>query len=371
MNDGRPPIRIPVAAPALNGNERRYVDECITSTWISSKGRFVEQFERSFADYIGAAHATSVSNGTVALHLALVALGIGAGDEVIVPTFTYVASANAVVQAGARPVFVDSLADTWQMDPEDVARRITPRTRAVMAVHLYGHPCDMDHLVALCAERGLYLVEDCAEGFGTRFGGTHVGNFGDIATFSFFGNKTITTGEGGMVVSSDPGVHARCVKLKNQGLADRQYWHDEVAYNYRMTNLCAAIGVAQMERADAIVAAKRRIAGWYQDALRDGPVEVHGEVGPGVVHSYWMNSILVPQASLRDPLRAHLAGLGIETRPAFYPVHTFPMYAEGGGDFPVATMLGARGINLPSGSQLGRAEVQEVADAVIAYFRTR
>jgi perosamine synthetase len=371
MNDGRPPIRIPVSAPALNGNERRYVDECLTSTWISSKGRFVERFERDFARYVGAQHATSVSNGTVALHLALVALGIGPGDEVIVPSFTYVASANTIVQAGARPVFVDSLPDTWQMDPADIRRKLTPRTRAVMAVHLYGHPCDMDAIGALCEERALLLIEDCAEGFGTRFRGRHVGNFGDVGTFSFFGNKTITTGEGGMVVCRDAAVHARCAKLKSQGLADRQYWHDEVAYNYRMTNLCAAIGVAQMERADAIVEAKRQVAAWYQEALRGAPVQLHAEVGDHVVHSYWMNSILVSDVATRDPLREHLAGMGIETRPAFYPVHTFPMYRESAQTFPVAEALGARGVNLPSSSRLTQGEVREVADAVIGYFGAR
>lgn len=371
MNDDRRQIRIPVSAPDLSGNERRYVDECMTSTWISSRGKFVERFEHDFARWIGAARATSVSNGTVALHLAIAALGIGPGDEVIVPTFTYVASANAVVQAGARPVFVDSLADTWQVDCADVARKITPRTRAVMAVHLYGHPCDMDELGTLCNERGLFLVEDCAEAFGTRFRGRHVGTFGDIATFSFFGNKTITTGEGGMVVCRDEKVHARCVKLKNQGLGGREYWHDELAYNYRMTNLCAAIGVAQLERADEIVAAKRRIAAWYRDGLRDAPVVIHRETSPRVVHSYWMNSILVPHAGERDPLRNHLAGLGIETRPAFYPVHAFPMYGASRGEFPVATALSARGINLPSSSRLAMADVRQVADAVIAYFRGR
>jgi perosamine synthetase len=257
------------------------------------------------------------------------------------------------------------------MDPDDVARKVTPRTRAVMAVHLYGHPCDMDRLAALCADRHLLLIEDCAEAFGTRFNGRHVGTFGDIATFSFFGNKTITTGEGGMVVSRDARVHARCTKLKNQGLGERQYWHDEVAYNYRMTNLCAAIGVAQMERADEIVEAKRRIADWYREALRDGPVELHGEVGADVMHSYWMNSILVPDAATRDPLRHHLASLGIETRPTFYPVHTFPMYGGHAERFPVAESLGARGVILPSGAQLARSEVQEVADAIRLYFRNR
>lgn len=369
MNDRHSPIRIPVYAPSIDGNERRYVDECLDSTWISSRGDFVRRFERDFADFIGAPHATSVCNGTVALHLALAALDIGPGDEVLVPTFTYVASINTILQTGATPVFVDSLATTWQLDPDDLRRKVTAQTRVVLAVHLYGHACDMDAIGKVCSERGLYLVEDCAEAFGTRFDGRHVGTFGDVATFSFFGNKTITTGEGGMVVCRTDALHARCAKLKNQGVSDqREYWHDEPAYNYRMTNICAAIGVAQLERAEAIVASKRQVAAWYQEDLAGVPVEVHREADARVVHSYWMNSILAPRAPDRDALRQHLAALGIETRPTFYPAHLFPMYRAGGLSFPVAEDLGARGINLPSGARLERAQVREIADGVRSFF---
>lgn len=193
-------IKIPVYQPSLTGNEKKYVNECIDSTWISSKGRFVVEFEEKFAAYTGVRHAASVSNGTVALHLALIALGVGPGDEVIVPTLTYISSVNAIVYTGATPVFVDSLENTWQMDPEDVKRKITPQTRAIMAVHLYGHPCDMDPLMEIVKGHGLFLVEDCAEAFGSLYKGKHVGSFGDIATYSFFGNKTITTGEGGWLL---------------------------------------------------------------------------------------------------------------------------------------------------------------------------
>lgn len=363
-----PVIRIPVYAPLLDGNERRYVDECIASTWISSRGEYVSRFETAFARYIGAPHATAVCNGTVALHLALAALGLGPGDEVILPTFTYVASANAVAQTGARPVFVDSLPDTWQIDPADVRRRITARTRAIMVVHLYGQSCDMDAIGAIAREHGLRVVEDCAEAFGTRWRGRHVGTFGDVATFSFFGNKTITTGEGGMVVARDAALHARCAKLKNQGVsAEREYWHDEVAYNYRMTNVAAAIGVAQMERADAIVARKRELAGWYREALAGLPVELHAEQ-PGTTHSFWMNSILVDDAACRDPLRERLAIAGIETRPLFPPVHSMPMYGAEGA-FPVAASLAARGLNLPSGPGLTRDDVAGIAGAIARVVR--
>src|SRR5260221_5456446 len=185
-------IQIPIYQPALTGNERKYVDECLEAGWISSKGRFVPLFEQQFAAYTGAKYATAVSNGTVALHLALVALGIGPGDEVIVPTLTYIASVNAITYTGALPIFVDSLEETWQMDPEDVNRKISTRTRAIMAVHLYGHPCDMDALVTIAREHDLFVIEDCAEALGSQYKGQHVGGFGDISTYSFFGNKTVT-----------------------------------------------------------------------------------------------------------------------------------------------------------------------------------
>jgi perosamine synthetase len=289
-----------------------------------------------------------VSNGTVALHLALMALGIGPGDEVIVPTLTYIASVNAITYTGATPVFVDSERATWQIDTDDIRRHITPRTRAIMPVHLYGHACDMDAIMAIAREHRLFVVEDCAEAFGTLIGDRHVGTFGDISTFSFFGNKTITTGEGGMVVSNDKTLIERARHLKGQGLAThREYWHDVVGYNYRMTNIEAAIGLAQLERADAFIARKRAIAAGYKDRLKGIPVEVHAEA-PGTVHSYWMVSILVSGAEQRDPLRAHLKSAGIETRPLFYPVHTMPMHSRSFRRHPVAEDLAWRGINLPS-----------------------
>jgi perosamine synthetase len=361
---------IPIYQPSLSGNEKKYVNECLDSTWISSKGRFIGEFESKFGTYSGVRYATTVSNGTVALHLALVALGIGPGDEVIVPTLTYIASVNAIAYTGATPVFVDSAADTWQIDPDDVRRKITPRTRAIMAVHLYGHPCEMDTLVAIAKENGLFLVEDCAEAFGSLYKGTHVGSFGDIATYSFFGNKTITTGEGGMVVTNDETLYDRAVHFKGQGLAKhRQYWHDVIGYNYRMTNICAAIGLAQLERADELLAKKRQIAQWYADGLKDVPVKLHGE-GKDVRHSYWMCSLLVDDPAKRDPLREALEKDGIETRPIFYPAHTMPMYAQKFQRHLVAESLGWRGINLPSWPELNLEKVQYICTS-IKKFLTR
>lgn len=245
---------IPVYQPYFTGQEKIYVNQCLDSSWISSKGEFIKKFEGLFAEYIGAKKATSVSNGTVAIHLALEAIGVGKDDEVIVPALTYIASVNTILQTGAKPVYVDSLSHSWQVDPEDILRKITPQTKAVMVVHLYGLPCDMDPIVKICRERNLLLIEDCAEAFGTYYKGQHVGTFGDIATFSFFGNKTITTGEGGMVVANNAETIDRAFHLKNQGVSStREYWHDVLAYNYRMTNICAAIGLAQLEKADEIL----------------------------------------------------------------------------------------------------------------------
>lgn len=359
---------IPIYEPALLGNEKKYVNDCLDSTWISSKGKYLQLFEDSFKTFIGVKHATAVSNGTVAIHLALVALGVGPGDEVIVPTLTYIASVNAIHYTGAIPVFVDSTEDTWQMSIEDVRRKITPSTKAIMAVHLYGHACDMKALKDICKEHNIFLIEDCAEAIGTQFDGQYVGTFGDISTFSFFGNKTITTGEGGMVVTNDETLFNRSVHFKGQGLAQhRQYWHDVVGYNYRMTNICAAIGYAQMEQIDGFIARKREIAQIYKEQLKNTPAEFHQEAA-NVFHTYWMCSILVPDDSSRDLLRNYLAEKGIETRPLFYPVHTMPMYSQKFQKHPVAENLGWRGINLPSFPGLKDEQIIFICDTIKEFF---
>ncbi|MCW1843781.1 DegT/DnrJ/EryC1/StrS family aminotransferase [Prosthecomicrobium hirschii] len=359
---------IPVYKPDLSGQERAYVLDCLESTWISGKGTYLTAFETAFATFAGAKFATAVCNGTVALHLALVALGIGPGDEVIVPTLTYVASANAIVQVGASPVFVDSLPDTWQIDPDDVIRKISPRTRAIMVVHLYGHPCNMDAIVQIARKHGVFVIEDCAEALGTKYNGRHVGTFGDIATFSFFGNKTITTGEGGMVVTNDATLSDRAIRFKGQGLAvHREYWHDVVGYNYRMTNLCAAIGLAQLERIDAFLAAKRRVADGYTARLKGLPVEIHREA-PDATHSYWMVSVLTRTAEERDLLRKALSVGKIETRPVFYPVHTMPMYATRFQRHPVAEDIGWRGVTLPSWPGLSDLQLDAICEIIGTFY---
>ena len=359
--------RIPLYQPDLGGNEKRYVLECLDSTWISSKGKFISEFEDRFAGYLGINKALGVCNGTVALHLALIALGIGPGDEVIVPTLTYIAAVNAITYTGATPVFVDSRPDTWQMDPDDVLRKITSRTKAIMVVHLYGQPCDMDALTKIAKDHKLFVVEDCAESFGAHYHGKQTGTFGDIATFSFYGNKTITAGEGGMVATRNGKLADRARRFRGQGLADnREYWHDVIGYNYRMTNICAAIGLAQLERADEFLSKKRELAKRYGEQLAGLPIEVHREA-PNTTHSYWMISILVEKAADRDRLRDQLREKGIETRPLFYPVHSMPIYGAK-GNYPVAEDLARRGINLPSWPGLTDEQIEMVVSGIAAYF---
>lgn len=360
--------KYPVYQPSLKGNERKYVNDCIDTNWLSWQGKYVKEFEQEFARYIGIQYATSTCNATVGLHLALVALGIGRDDEVILPTLTYVASANSVVYCGARPVFVDSMPDTWQMDPADVRKKITPRTKAIMAVHIYGHPCDMDELVRIAREYDLFLIEDVAEGFGSKYKGKYAGTFGDVSVFSFFGNKTITTGEGGMVVTNNKTIYDRAYLYKGQGLARyREYWHEVVGFNYRMTNIAAAIGLAQLERADELIAKKIEIAGWYNGYLKDLPVTPHHPVGD-IVHTYWMYSILTNDAETRVSLRTHLKENGVETRPVFHPVHTMPMYDANYHQFRVAEDLGWRGINLPSYPDLSREDVADICAIIRSFY---
>ncbi len=359
---------IPVYRPDLSGNERRYVLDCIESTWISSNGAYIGRFEAAFARATGAAHAYGVCNGTVALHLALHALGIRAGDEVIVPSFTYIASVNTIVQCGATPVFADSRDGDWLRDPADVAARITPRTRAIMPVHLYGAACDMDAIMALARSRGIAVLEDCAEAFTTTIHGRHVGTFGDAGTFSFFGNKTITTGEGGMVICNDEALARRMLQARGQGQSfTRRYWHEVMGFNYRMTNIVAAIGLAQIERLDAIVAAKRDVSARYR-ALLAGLAVTFQRPGNGVDGPEWLVSLLLPEGTDRDRVMASMAHGGVETRPVFYPAHTMPMYAKG-ERFPRAEAISARGMSLPSFPTLTDADLARVADSLAAALR--
>lgn len=292
---------------------------------------------------------------------------LGGGDEVIVPSLTYIASVNTILQTGAKVVFADSMPDTLNVSVDDIRARITPRTKAIMVVHLYGLPCDMREIVGVCNENDLLLIEDCAEAFGSRYNGQHVGTFGDAATFSFFGNKTITTGEGGMVICKDKKIYDRACHLKSQGVSKtREYWHDCLAYNYRMTNICAAIGLAQLEQADKIIAQKRDIAMWYAEALTGLPLAMHKEQ-EGTTHSFWMCSLILDNPEDRQALRKHLHDSGVETRPLFPPAHTMEhCFSE--EKFPVAENVSSRGINLPSYPALTYEQVHKIATLIRAFF---
>ena len=357
---------IPVAEPLLGEKELEYVTDCVRSGWISSLGEYVRRFEREFAAYCGVRHGVATHNGTVALHLALAALGIGPGDEVILPTLTFVATANAVTYTGATPVLVDSEPYTWNIDPEAAAHAVTPRTRAIIAVHVYGHPADMDPLRALADRHGLALIEDAAEAHGARYKGRRAGSLSDVAIFSFFGNKIITTGEGGMVLTDDADLAERCFFLENQARhKENPYWHPEIGYNYRMTNLQAALGVAQLERIQELIDIRRRNAAHYARRLAAVPGLSLPPCAPWAENVYWMYTVLVEDeyGLERDTLMARLRERGIETRPVFYPIHTLPMYNQG-QRLPVAEGLGRKGINLPSGATLTPEQAGQVCDAL-------
>lgn len=364
-------IKIPIYQPWLGGNEKKYVNDCIDTNWISSKGKYIHQFEEKFAEYLGIKYATGISNGTTALHLALETLGVGNGDEVIVPTFTYIASVSAILYTGAIPVFADSLATTWQIDPEDIKRKITPKTKAIMPVHLYGHPCEMEKICEIAKENKLFIVEDCAEAFGSKYKNKYVGTFGDISTFSFYGNKTITTGEGGMLITNDFDLYEKAYHLKMHGVSkDIEYWHDVIGYNYRMTNICAAIGLAQLEKADEHIKLKRELAEKYNKLLSGLPILPHKE-SENTLHTYWMYSILVKDEGTRNALREFLKLEGIETRPTFHPVHTMPMFSELKGSFPVAEDIALRGINLPSWPNMPSEYIEYICERITIFFKKK
>lgn len=359
---------IPIASPDLSGNESAYVQECISSTWISSVGHFIVDFEHAFASVAGTEHVVATNNGTTALHLALTALGIGPGDEVIVPTLTYIATANAVRYCGATPVFADVEADTLNIDPTDIEHRITQRTRAIVPVHLYGHPADMTAIMAIARRHGLLVVEDAAEAHGALVDERPVGSLGHVGVFSFFGNKIVTTGEGGAVTTNDAGLAERLRRLRGQGMdPQRRYWFPEVGFNYRMTNVAAAIGVAQLERFPVFLARRDEIGARYDEMLRRVPGIALPVQRSGHRRVHWIYTVLVNgfSAQSRDALIAGMRADAIETRPVFYPLHTMPAYhVEGGESFATAERLGAEGISLPTHVLLTEADIERVCESL-------
>ena len=356
---------IKVAQPKLIGNESKYVLDCLESGWISSIGEYVERFESSFAEFVGTRFAASCSNGTVALHLALLAIGVGPGDEVIVPTLTYIAAANAVRYCGATPVFVDSEADTMNLDPSKVKLAITPMTKAVIAVHLYGHPADIHALKLICDPISIKIVEDAAEAHGSSIGNAIVGSLGDVATFSFFGNKIITTGEGGMITTNSPEIDQKVRLLKGQGQdPTHRYWFLTTGYNYRLTNIAAAIGLAQLENIEAHLDDRRRVAREYERCLQSVSELIQLPITrQGYVNVKWLFTVVLdPEVSIkRDELIDALAQHGIETRPVFYPMHHMPPYLDASLKMPIAERLSYNGISLPTHGDLTQSDIEFVS----------
>ncbi|MGE5645389.1 MAG: DegT/DnrJ/EryC1/StrS family aminotransferase [Acidobacteriota bacterium] len=361
---------IPVSCPVFAGNEKKYVNECLDSVWISSSGRFVRLFEESFAQFCSAAHAVSCNNGTSALHLALLALGVEPGDEVLVPTLTYVAAANVIRYCHAKPVLIDSEPRTMNMDPALVEAAITRKTRGIVAVHLYGHPADMDPILEIARRHGLFVVEDAAEAHGALYRGRKVGSLADAATFSFYGNKVLTTGQGGIVTTGSEALAGRLRLFRGQGgcNAERRYWHPVIGHNYRMTNIEAAIGLAQVECAETHMAARRRVAEWYTRHLAplaefvSLPVEE-----PWARHAFWMYTVLLRQPETdRDAFMQALLEENIETRPVFHPMHVIPAHREPGGHYPVAEDLARRGVSLPTHGLLEEEDIARIAGAIRA-----
>lgn len=360
---------IPVAKPFFSGNEKKYVADCLDSGWISSAGKYIELFEKGFAEFCEVKHAVACCNGTVALHLALVALGVEAGDEVIVPTLTFVATPNAVAYCGAKPVFVDSENETWNLDPDLIEAKITPRTKGIIAVHLYGHPAKMDELKKIARRHNLFLLEDAAESHGAMCDGKTAGSIGDAASFSFYANKIITTGEGGMFVTDNDELANRARLFRGQGMdSNRRYWHPVVGYNYRMMNPAAAIGCAQLEIVQEQIESRKKIAKLYHERLKENSGIRFQTEQSWAKHVYWMFSVVLDSEiwQSRDEVMNKLAECGIETRPIFYPAHSMPPYINsvGDGKFPVAENLSASGISLPTWNGLTEKEISYVCDVL-------
>ena len=351
------PCKIPVAQPDIGAEELENVTAAVKSGWVSSKGPFIEEFEKNFASYVGTKYGISSSNGTTALHLALAALGIKAGDKVLVPSLDFISVANVVTFVGAKPVFVDSHPDYWCIDPSKLP--IDKQTKAIIAVHLYGHPCDMDKILEIAEEQNLSVIEDCAEAHGAEYKGRKTGSFGVISCFSFYGNKIITTGEGGMCLTNDERLAEKMKILRDHGMNPRKrYWHDVIGFNYRMTNLQAALGVAQLKKIDNLIDKKRKIASQYNSLLKNlSGITLPPEM-PWAKNVYWLYSILVPQ-SLRDKIISFLEYKGIESRPFFYPSHLMPPYKTN-LLLPHAEELSAKGLNLPSGTMLSENAIEKV-----------
>jgi perosamine synthetase len=363
---------IPVNTPLLGGNEEKYLVECVRTGWISSEGPFIKEFEDKFAEYVSRKHGIAISNGSAALDVAIQALNIGNGDEVIVPAFTIISPAQSVVKAGGVPVLVESDITTWNMDVNQIEVKITSKTKAIIVVHIYGLPVDMDPVLALCKKHNLYLIEDAAEMHGQTYNGKLCGSFGDVSIFSFYPNKHITTGEGGMIVCNDDHLAERCRKLRNLAFEPgRRFVHKELGWNYRMTNLQAALGLAQLERLDAHLDKKRHIGKLYQEGLKGLPgFQLPLASTDYAENIYWVFGLVADTQELCERMVDKLGKVGIGTRPFFWCMHEQPVFLDmgffKGESYPSAEKMARNGFYIPSGLGLSDQEIYSVIEKIKA-----
>lgn len=364
-------IKIPICSPKINERETELVVNCIRSTWISGISEYVTKFEEEFAKCCGCRYGVATNSGTTALHLALATLDVKKGDEVIIPTFTMIATANSVTYTGAKPILIDSELDTWNIDTSKIEEKITDRTKVIMPIHTYGHPADMDPILELAEKYSLYIVEDAAEAHGAEYKGRKTGSIGDLGCFSFYANKIITTGEGGMIVTNDQELaeKARWLRAHAFGRKGKHFYHETLGFGYRMSGLQAAFGLAQLERINQFVSIRRKNAKLYNSLLSEleGKITLPPEAS-WAKNVYWMYSILVEEkfGMSRTRLMEDLELEGIETRTFFYPIHVQPFYSKQyqGGEFGVADQLSRKGVNLPSGNNLTHGGVEYVCDCI-------
>ena len=354
---------IPIYNINLSNYSIKNVKSCLSENWISSKGKFISKFEKKFSKLIKVNYASTVTNGTVALHLALLALGIKKDDEIIVPVLTYIAPVNAIKYIGAKPIFVDADADTWNIDVNKIEKNITKKTKAILAVHLYGFSCDIVKIKKLCKKYNLLLIEDVAEALGSKVNNNYLGTYGDISTFSFYGNKTLTTGEGGMIITNKNSLFKKVSHLKNQAmLQNKKYFHDQIGYNYRMTNICAAIGCGELKVLKDKLLKKKKIAKTYKDYLQKNNFIFQKEL-KNSISSYWLISMLASSVKKKNNIIEILSRANIETRPLFVPMNKLPMYKTR-KTYPVAEKIHSLGFSVPSYPELSLKKIKLISKLI-------
>lgn len=355
----------PISKPSITEKEIEYVNDAVRSTWVSSLGEYIDQFETEFAAFCDSKHAVAVSNGTVALHLSLVALGIGEGDEVIMPDLSFIATVNSVLYANATPIFVDIDPHNLCIDPKLIEAKITPRTKAIMPVHLYGHPADMNAINALAKKYNLFVIEDAAEAHGSMIEGKKVGSWGTCGTFSFYGNKNLTTGEGGMITTDDDALNKRLRHIRDHAMSkEERYWHDMIGYNYRMTNIQAALGCAQLERAEELLNKRKQLYSWYSERLNDVPGISLNRTEPWATNTYWLICLELEHAdrTKRNRFMQLLKEEGVDSRPYFYAMSEMPYLEK--ADTPISFKKSSQGLNLPSYFELEKSDIDTICDKV-------